>query len=324
MIKKASLRLLQRPAMEETVLPGEIYRHTSLNDDLAEAGNPGVELDGPLLLNIMVKFFHAYVYPGSHGQVLGLDEVSLLFDRFVHRRLGSDVLENCLDLRKQLLSYGFALCMLADLPKSVHIFKAIAEAKPQLDGGPFTGLDIGSGTGILMLAMDVQSRRNGFEGCSLVGIERNQIVAERTNEVLGRMGVGNVLVADAKKVDSYGFLEGRKLHFVCNETLPSTGRSLWKEDFIFISKTLFEGLEEQTAHAGFFPESVLVGRTPDEMLTVLDSSAGFQLTDEEYPLRLMKPYAIGLSGEMTRLEDVGKAYEKFIPAGWRSALTRRW
>ena len=324
MIKKSSLRLLQRPAMEETVLPEEIYRRTSLNDDLAESGNPDVELEGPLLLNIMVKFFHAYVYPGSHEQELGLDEVSLLFDRFVHRRLGSDVLENCLDLRKQLLSYGFALCMLADLPKSVHIFKAIAEAEPQLDGEPFTGLDIGSGTGILMLAMDVQSRRNGFKGCSLVGIERNQIVAERTNEVLGRMGVGNVLVADAKKVDSYGFLEGRKLHFVCNETLPSTGRSLWKEDFIFISKTLFEGLEEQTAHAGFFPESVLVGRTPEEMLTVLDSSAGFQLTNEKYPLRLMKPYAIGLSGEMTRLEEVGQIYEKYIPAGWRSALTRRW
>ncbi|TIH14870.1 hypothetical protein D0S45_12065 [Marinifilum sp. JC120] len=324
MIKKASLRLLQRPAMEETVLPQEIYRRTSLNDDLAEAGNPAVELDGPLLLNIMVKFFHAYVYPGSHEQVQELEDISLLFDRFVHRRLGSDVLENCLLLRKQLLSYGFALCMLADLSKSVHIFKDIAEAKPQLGGDPFTGLDIGSGTGILMLAMDVQARRNGFEGSSLVGIERNQIVAERTNEVLGRMGLGNVLVADAKKVDSYGFLEGRKLHFVCNETLPGAGRSLWKEDFIFISKTLFGGLKEHTAEAGFFPEAVLVGRTPEEMLTVLDSSAGFQLKNEDYPLRLMKPYAISLSGKMTGLEEVGRDYEALVPASWRAVLTRRW
>ncbi|WP_421904101.1 hypothetical protein [Maridesulfovibrio sp.] len=324
MIKKASLRLLQRPAMEETVLPGEIYRRTSLNEDLAEAGNPEVELDGPLLLNIMVKFFHAYVYPGSHEQVLKLEDVSLLFDRFVHRRLGSDVLENCLELRKQLLSYGFALCMLADLPKSVHIFKAIAEAKPKLDDEPFTGLDIGSGTGILMLAMDVQAKRNGFESSSLVGIERNQIVAERTNEVLGTMGLGNVLVADAKKVDTYGFLEERKLHFVCNETLPGAGRSLWKEDFIFISKTLFDGLEAHTAHAGFFPEAVLVGRSPEEMLTVLDRSSGFQLRDEKYPLRLMKPYGISLSGEMTGLENVGQAYEALIPSRWRTVLTRRW
>ncbi|MFW5500723.1 MULTISPECIES: hypothetical protein [unclassified Maridesulfovibrio] len=324
MIRKASLRLLQRPAMEETVLPGEIYRRTSLNDDLAEAGNPAVELDGPLLMNIMVKFFHAYVYPGSHEQVLELEDISLLFDRFVHRRLGSDVLENCLELRKQLLSYGFALCMLADLPKSVHIFKAIAEAKTRLDGEPFTGLDIGSGTGILMLAMDVQAKRNGFEGSSLVGIERNQIVAERTNEVLGNMGLGNVLVADAKKKDSYGFLEGRKLHYICNETLPGAGRSLWKEDFIFISKTLFDGLEEHTSDAGCFPEAVLVGRSPEEMLTVLDSSTGFQLIDENYPLRLMKPYGISLSGEMTGLEDVGKVYESFIPASWKAVLTRRW
>ncbi|GKT29126.1 hypothetical protein ADUPG1_001052, partial [Aduncisulcus paluster] len=199
--------------------------------------------------------------------------------------MGSDVLENCLDLRKRLLSYGFALCMLADLPKSVHIFKAIAESKTQLDGEPFTGLDIGSGTGVLMLAMDVQAKRNGFEGSSLVGIERNQIVAERTNEVLGSMGLGN--------------------------TLPGAGRSLWKEDFIFISKTLFDGLQEHTADAGCFPEAVLVGRSPEEMLTVLDSTTGFQLRDEKYPLRLMKPYGISLSGEMTGLEDVGQAYESF-------------
>ncbi|WP_239057152.1 hypothetical protein [Desulfovibrio sp. JC010] len=310
--------------MEETVLAEKIYRRTSLVEDLAEAGNPAVELDGPLLMNLMVKFFHAYVYPGSHEKVLELKDVSLLFDRFVHRRLGSDVLENCLELRKQLLSYGFALCMLADLPKSVHIFKDIAEARPQLGGDHFTGLDIGTGTGILMLAMDVQARRNGFAGASLVGIERNQIVAERTNEVLGTMGLGNVLVADAKKVDSYGFLEGRKLHYICNETLPSAGRSLWKEDFIFISRTLCEGLTEHTAEAGFFPSSVLVGRSPEEMLTVLDSSTGFQLKNDEYPLRLMKPYGISLSGEMTVLADVGKDYEEFIPSSWRGVLTRRW
>jgi hypothetical protein len=324
MIKKASLRLLQRPAMEETVLSKEIYRPTSLDEDLTQAGNPSVQLDGPLLMNIMVKFFHAYVYPDSHERVVDLEDISLLFDRFVHRRLGSDVLENCLELRKRLLSYGFALCMLADLPKSTHIFKDIAEANPTLGGDHFTGLDIGSGTGILMLAMAVQASRNGFEGYSLVGIERNQIVAERTNEVLGRLGVGNVLVADAKKVETYGFLEGRKLHFICNETLPASGRSLWKEDFIFICRTLFDGLYEQTEDAVFFPASVLVGRSHAELLTVLDSSSGFQLQNEQYPLRLMKPYGMSLSGEMIALEDIGKNYEGFIPESWRSVLTRRW
>jgi len=323
-IKKASLRLLHRPAMEDTILAEKNYRRTSLIEDLAEAGNPAVQLDGPLLLNILVKYFYTYVYPGSHEQILELKEVSLLFDQFVHRRLGSDVLENCLELRKKLLSYGFALCMLADLPKTIHIFKAIAESKPKLHGEPFTGLDIGSGTGVLMLAMDVQARRNGFESSALVGIERNQIVAERTNDVLGRLGLGNVLVADAKKVDSYGFLEGRKLHFISNETLPSSGRSLWKEDFIFISKTLFDDLQEQTAEAGFFPEAVQVGRTPDEMLTVLDSSNGFQLENEQYPLRLMKPFAISLSGVMTGLAQIGKDYEQLIQPSWRNVLTSRW
>ncbi|WP_320171426.1 hypothetical protein [Maridesulfovibrio sp.] len=324
MIKKASLRLLQRPAMPENILAETVYRRTSLAEDIDEAGRPGSELDGSLLMNILVKFFHAYVYPGSHENVLDLGEVSLLFDRFVHRRLGSDVLENCLPLRRELLSYGFALCMLADLPKSAHIFKAIAEADPVLEGDVFTGLDIGSGTGVLMLAMSVQARRNGFAGVSLVGMERNQIVAERTNEVLGRLGLGNVIVADAKKVESYGFLGDRRLHFISNETLPSVNRSLWKEDFIFINRTLFDAFPEQVAQAGFFPEAVLVGRSPSEMLTVLDSSGGFQLSAEGYPLRLMKPYAISLSGFMVPMDEVGSSYLEFIPDSWKTVLTRRW
>lgn len=324
MIQKASLRLLQRPPMPESVLSENIYSKSSLLADLEKAGSPDVELDGPLLMNILIKFFHAHIYPGSHEKELGLAEISLLFDQFVHRRLGSDVLENCLALRKDLLSYGFALCMLADLPKSAHIFKTIAESKPKLGGEVFTGLDIGSGTGILMLAMSVQARRSGFSNTSLVGIERNQIVADRTNDVLGRMGLGNVIVADAKKTESYGFLDNKKLHYVSNETLPSVGRSLWKEDFIFICKTLFDGLPTQTAETSFFPESVLVGRSPSEMLTVLNKGNGFQLKSEEYPLRLMKPYAISLSGTMIPLEAVGSGYEEYIPESWSAVLTRRW
>ncbi|SDK42412.1 hypothetical protein SAMN05660337_0404 [Maridesulfovibrio ferrireducens] len=324
MIQKASLRLLQRQAMPTTVLSSDIYRKTSLLNDIEEAGDAGTELDGPLLLNILVKFFHAYVYPGSHERVLTLEEISLIFDQFVHRRLGSDVLEGCLDIRKTLLSYGFALCMLADLPKSAHIFKAIAEGATTLDGDTFTGLDIGSGTGVLMLAMSVFAKRNGFSSTSLVGIERNQIVAERTNEIMGRMGLGNIIVADAKKNDTYGFLEDKKIHYVTNETLPSVNRSLWKEDFIFICKTLYDGFYSQIKNANFFPDSVLVGRSSTDMLTVLNSGNGFQLESGDYPLRLMKPYAISLSGSMIPLESIGHAYEKYIPEVWKTVLTRRW
>ncbi|GKT29152.1 hypothetical protein ADUPG1_001068, partial [Aduncisulcus paluster] len=33
---------------------------------------------------------------------------------------------------------------------------------------------------------------------------------------------------------------------------------------------------------------------------------------------------ISLSGEMTGLEDVGQAYESFVPESWKAVLTRRW
>ncbi|WP_291330120.1 hypothetical protein [Desulfovibrio sp. UCD-KL4C] len=324
MIKKASLRLLQRPAMPKAVISSAIYRETSLAFDIAEAEDPATELDGPLLINILVKFFHAYVYPDTHEKVVPLEQISLLLDQFVHRRLGSDILEGCIETRKILLAYGFALCMLADLPKSAHVFKSIADGTIVQDGESFTGLDIGSGTGILILAMSIFAKRNGFLNTSIVGIERNQIVAERTNDLIGRMGLGNVIVADAKKRGTYGFLENKKVHYVTNETLPSINRSLWKEDFIFICKTLYDHFYAQISEAKFFPDAILVGRSQTEMLTVINSSNCFQMPDEKYPLRLMKPYAISLSGNMVSLESVGHAYEEYIPEVWRAVLTHRW
>ncbi len=321
-VKKASLRLLHRPPMKEPVLPEGIFRSTSLADDLELAGDSRTELSDVLVFNILAKFFHAYVYPESYETILSLEDVSLVFDQFAHRRLGSEVLEGRPGLRRELLSYGFALCMLGDLPRTAHIFKTIAHGKTE-NGEVFRGLDIGAGTGVLMLAMHVRARRNGFESISLAGIERNRTVCERTNEVLARLGCGRVVVTDAKRPEAYGILGGHDICFVANETLPSMNHSLWKEDFIFICKTMFETIPNQLVKAGFFPEGVVVGRAPDDELYTLARENSFS-TGTEYPLRLMKPFALVMDGSPVPLDAVGEGLREYVPESWRTVLGRRW
>lgn len=321
-VKKASLRLLHRPPMKDPVLLESIYKSSSLLDDLEMAGNADIELSDALILNILVKFFHAYVHLDSRDSIISLGDISLVFDQFAHRRLGSEVLEGKQALRRELLSYGFALCMLGDLPRTAHIFKSIAEAKVEPDE-VFRGLDIGSGTGVLMLAMQVKAKRSGFKNISLVGIERNRIVCERTNDVLAELGTGRVVVTDAKRPEAYGILGGHCLNFVANETLPSMNHSLWKEDFIFICKTMFETIPEQLRETEFFPEGVVVGRSPEDRLYTLTRGNSFS-TGLDYPLRLMKPYAIIMNGITVPLDVVGEHLRSFIPSSWQAVLGRRW
>lgn len=321
-VKEASLRLLHRPPMSEPILKDEFFRKSSLVEDIHEAGNAEVELSDELVLNILVKFFHAYVYPDKAETVFSLGEISLLFDQFAHRRLGSDVLEGMVQLRKEMLSYGFALCMLGDLPRTAHIFKTIAAGSVE-PSDVFRGLDIGSGTGVLMLAMYVQALRNGFEKMSLAGIERNRIVCERTNRVLSVLGAGRVIVTDAKRVEAYGFLGDHNLNFVSNETLPSMNKSLWKEDFVIICKTLYETIPDQLHKTRFFPEGVVVGRSANDEMYVIDRKNKFQ-SKGDYPLRLMKPFALIMDGEPVALDAVGNHLRHYIPDAWIKVLGRRW
>ncbi|WP_245577866.1 hypothetical protein [Maridesulfovibrio bastinii] len=321
-VKKASLRLLHRPPMKDLLLKDGIFRRSSLDDDLEEAGDGSTPLSDALVLNILVKFFYAYIYPDSVQKELSLEDVTLLFDQFAHRRLGSEVLDEKVELRKILLSYGFALCMLGDIPRTAHIFSAIAGGRTE-PGDVFRGLDIGSGTGILMLAMFVRAGRNGFKNISLAGIERNRAVCERTNEVLAGLAAGRVIVTDAKRPEAYGMLGGHKLDFVANETLPSMNKSLWKEDFVFICKTMFETIPGQLSETGFFPEGVVVGRSPQEEMHILSRENKFSYAGE-YPLRLMKPYALIMDGVPVALDAVGIEQRQYIPDSWLSVLGRRW
>ncbi|WP_028574298.1 hypothetical protein [Desulfonatronovibrio hydrogenovorans] len=324
-IQSASLRLLLRPPLDRNILKPGIYSPTSLVQDIEKASCPDHLVTDQDIMNILVKYFHAYIHPGSIETVISLKEISAGFDAFVHRRLGSELLWDQKELRATLLKYGFALAMLADIPKSAAIFREIAgqTLNPDEYKDTFLGLDIGAGTGILMLAQQIAARRNRFSRMEIIGLERDQPTCERTSLIARTLRLGKVSMADARKVSSYDCLKNRPVTCVTNETLPGASARLWKEDFIKINRVLFANFSHLLAKAFFFPARVIAAEISGKNAVILNQDNHFHQIPGK-PLHLMYPRAIELKGRLYSLPDIGCDFRPYLEDPWPSVLSRRW
>jgi len=324
-IRKLSLSLLQKPELTTPLLSLGVLGPGSLTDDLARAADPKTILTREALLNIICKYSLAFVHPGAHEREISMADLTRFFDQFANRRRGADSLEGQPELRRRLLDFGFALCMLLDLPKTGHILWDILQRKiqPQVNQETFFGLDIGAGTGVLMLGMWILARRSGFTSCDILGIERDERLAARADELLSELGIGRITRADAKKPGLFRRFCPRGLHFVANETLPSQGHRLWKEDFPAINERLFADCGPALAGTEFFPSAVYAVESRGGRKFRLSPENSFQ-PDAGYPLRLMRRAGIELAGEPVPLEAVGQEWRSLISPEWLPLLPHRW
>ncbi|WP_157493164.1 hypothetical protein [Desulfonatronovibrio magnus] len=324
-IQDAALTLLLRQPIETHILPAHLYRSDSLAQEIEKACVPKNDLSRTDILNILVKYFYAYIYPDSMDSSINLKDISVCFNQFIHRRLGTPLLWDKIDLRRSLLKYGFSLAMLADLPKSAHIFHEIALSKidPDKFKGFFLGIDIGAGTGILMLAQMVAARKNEFDKIKITGIERDKPTFERTRLIADKLNLGTMLLGDAKKRLTYSFLSNDSVTFISNETLPGVSARLWKEDFIVINKMLFDSYETLLRLTHFFPNQVYARDKSTERVIILNRDNNFYNTNQ-YPLRLMYPYAIELDNAACPLTEIGWEYAALLQDPWPDILSHRW
>ena len=329
-VKALSLRLLERDPPSGPVVSPEAYAAQSLAGLIEKLSRPGEPLTGPALVSLCLKYFFAYVYPESCDLAVSLDEVTELAGQFVRRRGGCRALAGREGLRRTLLHHGFALQMLLDLPKTAHLLAALL-ARPLGPGdGGFGGLDLGSGTGILLVGQYLLARRSGRETPVLVGIEHLPLVAKQADALLSRLGLGRVRQGDATSVATYAALPPGRLTCVTNETLPSSGRRLFKEPFTGINTALFAALGPRLDRTVFLPEAVWASdRTgtvwrrlsPDNAFA---GDAGNGATGEDKPLRLFFMRDVELIGERIAVERVGTQWLGLVCPPWRQALSHRW
>lgn len=320
-----ALELLQAPLPQEDIILSDLYRNTTLLEDvqcITDISRP-VSID--LVLNILVKYFHAYIHAGSHRRIIALKDITLLFDQFAHRRRGCKSLLGQKRLRQWLVQHSFALCMLADLPKTAKIFISIATADlpANLDRDEYVGLDIGTGSGILLLAAFVQARRNKFRNLRLVGIERDRHIQKRTARICTALGLGEVIHADAKNIGAYAPLTTKPITFIANETIPGMKQELWCEDFVTINRTLFSAIGPLLQDTLFFPEGLTVLDSTRGIYAMLNKMNRFHQADN-LDLHAMSAQGLLMDGHIVPLNKVGDEYLAYFPEKNRHLLTQRW
>ncbi len=327
-LRTLALRLLERRPPPGPVVSPEHYWPGSLADLIEALSHPETELTGPAWASLCLKYFYAYVFPETVATAVALADVTRLLGRFARRRGGSPDLAGQDDLRRFLLHHGFALQMLADLPKTAHLLAALTARFVPLGDNPFVGLDLGAGTGILLLGQYLLARRSGYERWSLRGLEVLPQVADRADALLSRLSVGRVVQADATKAAAYAELAGAAVACLTNETLPSAGRRLYKEPFPAINQALFAALGPGLAGAVFLPEAVWASdRMGTDWLRLSPENAfAGDRTGEGpgKPLRLYFMRDVELSGRRIPVERVGEAYVDLVSEPWRQVLGRRW
>ncbi|EHJ48979.1 hypothetical protein DFW101_2979 [Solidesulfovibrio carbinoliphilus subsp. oakridgensis] len=306
----------------ETVIAREIYRAGPLRDDFERLAHPGVPMADADVLSFLLKYFFASLYPGSEDHAVPLTELSTLLGRFYD--LWS---EEGADGAVPLAGNGsaFPLRMLADLPRTAHIFRSVANRPlpPSQVQDPFLGLDLGTGSGILLAAAWFQARRNGVSETHLYGIERDPDVAARTDEIFRSLGIGEIRLADARLPAAYAGLPDGPIAFVGNENVAAPTARLSAEPFSALHATLFTMFSKRLRNTVFFPEALVVRDREAELDVVLSKNNRFQVPRHYRNLRL-RPRSIVIEGRLTRLWQIGKDFKPYIAEAWLPAMPGRW
>ncbi|OLN31061.1 hypothetical protein DVDV_0183 [Desulfovibrio sp. DV] len=324
-LRTLALQLLERRPPPGPVVPARMVLPGSLPALIETLARPGAAIDPPVLAGLCLKYFHAYVHPEHLAADVSLDALTELAGQFVRRRGGCAQLAGQGGLRRFLLHHGFALQMLVDLPKTVHLLAALLTAEVPAGQG-FLGLDIGAGTGILLLGQYLAARRAGFEAPTLIGFECQPHVAERAHSLVSALGIGRVHRADATKAGVYAELPDGPVACVTNETLPSAGRRLYKEPFAAINEALFAALGPRLANTVFLPEAVWACDRPGRSWLRLAPQNAFAGDGggQGKPLRLAFMRDVELAGQRIPVDRVGEGLAGLVSPPWQESLCRRW
>jgi hypothetical protein len=181
------------------------------------------EVVNRLILSFLVKYLAAYLeIPDQKTPRALAEEIRLVTEFTVLGALGE--YEEMGDVKaNSSMGDNYAVRCLYDLRQTAAIFKEIVFNDRFEKREPFFGLDLGSGTGILTIAMVLTAKRKGIEKIHCVGIERSSVAVERATKVAERLGLG------------------KEIEFVCDDLLkPSLIKKFIQENQLsfWVSETI--------------------------------------------------------------------------------------
>ncbi|CCO23901.1 hypothetical protein [Maridesulfovibrio hydrothermalis] len=312
-------------SLEDMVIDPSNYTSNSLMADVDMMSDSGVKITDPMIMGMVLKFFYCYVHKSGFDESVSLEDVSRLCEMFSrHRSLNEP--DDDIELMNYLRQWSFSLRMLADVTKTSHIIRSIItqNISPMLlEQDEYVGLDIGTGTGILLLAQHIHARRNGFKKIALYGIEYDKMVGLQSYKIFKELGIAEIILGDARESRNYSALTDKVVTFVSNETVAAMHQPLRREHFVSICKTLFRTLGKNVKDAAFFPEGLIAFCKEMNVSVLLAKNTAFQGPKEYHDMNLF-PQGIIIEGNIVPLHKLGEELLPYLSDWAQSRLPRRW
>lgn len=268
-----------------------------LTDDLRRLSDPRTAVCRQSLKNVAAKYFFAFVHPGSHANPVPPSEIGALLGMFGRCRSlnepGDDI-----EIMNALRRFAPALKLAGD-PETAAGMLQVLLGQP-VPEGRFLGLDLHSGSGLLVLGQALLARRAGRESIEAWGLEEDGEAAARAGALLRALGAGNAVRATPSEVGAYALVGGRNISLVTAADTSGVCPALCDERFFGVYAALFEACGPALNRAAFFPEGLIVYSRETNASLILGRENGFQ-RPPEFEGAVLHPQAWIVNGEILPL-----------------------
>lgn len=272
-----------------------------LLDDFRRLCNPDIPISDVALMNLAAKYFFAFVHPGSQLNPVPPSELAALLGMFARCRSLNEP-DDDIDIMNFLRRLAPALNMSADPELASRMLGALFQQRIS-SCERFLGLDLYTGSGLLVLGQALLARRSGVKVVETWGLEEDEETAARAGALLRALGAGNVMHASPARVASYDLVSGRNLALVTAANTTGTCAALCDERFFGAYAALFEACGPALGRAEFFPEGLIVYSRETNASLILSRENGFQRPDE-FEGTVLHPQAWIVSGEILPLHHL--------------------
>lgn len=207
------------------ILNEQIYRPSSLNEDISASLAKKDAVESSLLANIISKYIIVFALWSGQADGLSYSE---------YRERMKELLEELKkreNLESKIKSIKYQLQMVLDVPATMEVMLEIINRinTIKIDGSVFRGLDLWSGSGILMLAQYIWARRSGWNHTAITWIELDYSAQGLSDTVIRKLWIWKVLRWDSQNSELY---PEESPYFISNENLSTRGipfKYRWKE-----------------------------------------------------------------------------------------------
>ncbi|WP_272701234.1 hypothetical protein [Desulfovibrio sp. Fe33] len=282
----------------------EFYTPDSLAFDVDRLCDPGEPVSDARLLNVAVKYFYAYVHENAYRDPVPYGELAGLYERFSRHQSMNEPGDD-IEVMNRLRMWSPVLRVLADAPKAAHLMRAVlGRAEAVRGNGAFIGVDLGAGTGIMLLAMQILARRAGCTDIQTLGYQADPVSGERTYDLVHSLGTGAVMLADPNRRNAYALVRGRSVDFVANEIMAGIQQTLAADNCFDKYRAFFEAVGDSVDRAEFFPEGLIAHSAATRASVILARENGFQ-PPAEYLDEKFIPQGLILEGRVVPMHRLG-------------------